>query len=228
MAQIPEKPLTRIEQYLAFIAGQGAKLPAKAVSRVEKYLAYIAENGVTGGGADNGDNTIVADSTPTGTVIYYAGKTAPDGYLSCDGTVYDISDYPKLAQFFADNYDAANYWGGDGETTFAVPDWQGEFFRAAGTNGHANQGSGAGVGVHQDGTSIPIINIDRRTGELVVHYISSSSEAYSGAEKVDFIGFPRDRVGTVDLSTVYKVSDGIASAYTTRPTNTSLLVCIKT
>ena len=40
------------------------------------------------------------DSTPVGTVLSFMGKTAPTGYLICDGTVYNISDYPNLANFF--------------------------------------------------------------------------------------------------------------------------------
>ena len=88
----------------------------------------------------------IVSRMPTGAVMYYAGLAAPDGWLACDGTVYNIADYPALAAFFAANYGANNYWGGDGTTTFGVPDWQGEFLRASGTNAHENQGSGATVG----------------------------------------------------------------------------------
>ena len=107
--------------------------------------------GENGGGGGSGD------STPVGTVIYYAGLTAPNGYLKCDGSIYNITDYSDLAFFIKTNYGAENYFGGDGTTTFAVPDWRGEFFRASGTNSHANQGSGANVGVHQDATEVPMV-----------------------------------------------------------------------
>lgn len=50
MANIPETPLTRKEQYLAAIAGADSKIPEKPLTREERYLAYIAENGGGGGG----------------------------------------------------------------------------------------------------------------------------------------------------------------------------------
>lgn len=47
---LPEKPLSRTEQYLASMAGQETELPEKPLSRVEQYLDYIAKNGGGGGG----------------------------------------------------------------------------------------------------------------------------------------------------------------------------------
>lgn len=49
MADIPETPLTRKEQYLAAIAGVNASIPEKPLTREEQYLAYIAGNGGGGG-----------------------------------------------------------------------------------------------------------------------------------------------------------------------------------
>jgi len=49
------------------------------------------------------------------------GTSAPAHYLTCDGTEYNIADYPDLVKHLIDNYGVANYFGGDGETTFAVP-----------------------------------------------------------------------------------------------------------
>ena len=59
---------------------------------------------------------------PVGSVISYMGMTAPDNYLICDGTTYNISDYPFLADHIKNNFGSYNYFGGDGTTTFAVPD----------------------------------------------------------------------------------------------------------
>lgn len=50
MADLPEEPQSREEQYLAGIAGQDVVLPEQPESRKEQYLAYIAENGGGGGG----------------------------------------------------------------------------------------------------------------------------------------------------------------------------------
>ena len=37
---------------------------------------------------------------PTGTIIAYMGTVAPDGYIFCDGSTKNISDYPNLAAHF--------------------------------------------------------------------------------------------------------------------------------
>lgn len=52
--ELPEKPLSRKESYLAAIAGESVELPEAPESRTEQYLAYIAENG--GGGGGGGTN----------------------------------------------------------------------------------------------------------------------------------------------------------------------------
>lgn len=52
---LPDKPLSRKEEYLAVIAGQaGVQKPDRPLSRTEEYLDYIAENGGGGGGGASG------------------------------------------------------------------------------------------------------------------------------------------------------------------------------
>jgi hypothetical protein len=46
--------------------------------------------------------------------------TAPAGWLFCDGYIYVASKYPSLARLLGNRY------GGDGTTTFAVPDLHGK------------------------------------------------------------------------------------------------------
>ncbi len=75
--------------------------------------------------------TNFVDSNPIGTIISFMGTQAPDSYLICDGAEYNIADYPDLASFFTRQFGAANYFGGDGTTTFAVPNVQGKFILGA-------------------------------------------------------------------------------------------------
>lgn len=56
--ELPEKPLSRKESYLAAIAGESVELPEAPESRTEQYLAYIAENGGGGGGGTNNFNQL--------------------------------------------------------------------------------------------------------------------------------------------------------------------------
>ena len=65
--------------------------------------------------------------TPVGEIISYMGNIVPENYLACDGSEFNISDYPYLTQHFIDNFGSVNYFGGDGEITFAVPDLRDEF-----------------------------------------------------------------------------------------------------
>ena len=91
------------------------------------------------------------------------GTVAPTNYLICDGAEYAISDYPELAQHFLEQFETVNVFGGDGETTFAVPDLRGEFLRGSG-RGSRNTGTGAKTGVHQDGTKFPNIYTYSQSG----------------------------------------------------------------
>lgn len=59
---------------------------------------------------------------PSGIVTMYAGATAPEGYLLCNGAEIKRADYPAL--FTA----IGTTWGaGDGSTTFRIPDLQNRF-----------------------------------------------------------------------------------------------------
>lgn len=67
------------------------------------------------------DSTKGIEDTPVGEIIRTIGNETPKHYLACDGSVYNIADYPHLAQYFKDTFGAINVFGGDGTTTFAVP-----------------------------------------------------------------------------------------------------------
>lgn len=58
---------------------------------------------------------------PPGTISLTARDTAPTGWLICDGSALDPDDYPDL--FAA----ISNFYGGDGVSTFNIPNLQGRF-----------------------------------------------------------------------------------------------------
>lgn len=81
-------------------------------------------------------NRAVADSAvPAGVVAYTAAASAPDGYLLGDGSVYNIADYPVLGGLLGSTY------GGDGVSTFGVPDLAQRFVL-----GVAGSGTGSTLG----------------------------------------------------------------------------------
>lgn len=56
-----------------------------------------------------------ATSAPSGTVVMFAGPTAPTGWLLCDGSTVSIATYPNLFAAIGTTY------GGNGTSNFALP-----------------------------------------------------------------------------------------------------------
>lgn len=69
--------------------------------------------------SSTGEIGTLSQIIPPGTIFDSAATSAPAGWLFCDGTVYLIANYPAL---FAS---ISNVYGGNGTTTFAVPDVRG-------------------------------------------------------------------------------------------------------
>lgn len=169
-------------------------------------------------------STQTASDSPLGTIIAYMGITPPDGFLACDGSTYNIADYTALATHIMNEFGSYNYFGGNGTTTFAVPDLRGEFLRGTGTNSHASQGNGGNVGSHQDSTTVPTMyttgngpdgfgmwTTGTGTKMLVTNKDGGTSTAYYAYIGLDGKGAQAESTGLCNV----------------RPTNTSVLYCIK-
>jgi microcystin-dependent protein len=101
------------------MGGSGAPIGNYAPSLALTYL--IADDG----------SIFVDDSYPNsnaqvGEIVAFAGTYEPAGYLKCDGRLVNIIDYPNLFDVIGTTY------GGDGSTTFALPDLQGRSVVEAG------------------------------------------------------------------------------------------------
>ena len=173
---------------------------------------------------------------PVGTIISYYGDTAPTGYLPCDGSSHEVSKYEALAEFLGVDVDT--------EIIFKLPDLQGEFLRGAGTNSHTQnvagvtvyEGSGAAVRTHQKATVFRNIwhgyGTDAGgTGVTLNFYSNSSSGTTSNLDFDD--SADRKMVssthGTYMPNGFTKNSPNTSNfvAFSSRPTNTSVLYCIK-
>ena len=175
--------------------------------------------------------------TPVGTVISIMSNHAPAGYLICNGQTVNIVDYKELANHFETEFGSKNYFGGDGTTTFAVPDLRGEFLRGSGTNGHANQGSGLAVGAHQDGTEHPYMGINTSSTYTPWTLTDGHTRTQSGIApyQIDSAIAGEGKTGTTALAGSNNLmkqgtwsSTDTTANYTSRPTNTSVLYCIAT
>lgn len=166
----------------------------------------------------------VADDSPVGNIIAFMGNTAPKDYLICDGSEYNIADYPLLVQHFIDEFGSANYFGGDGVDTFAVPDLRGEFLRGTGT-ATRNSGSGTSVGKHQDGT-LHLTNGVNANGSFNTYPSDASDNVFLG--NVDTWNKLGNTVKGYNIKSDSTFSTTIVGQrFTSRPTNTSVLYCIK-
>lgn len=162
------------------------------------------------------------EGVPVGHILSYMGNTAPKHYLKCDGTVYNISKYPLLAAHIKKEFGSYNYWGGNGSTTFAVPDLRGEFLRGAGTASR-NTGTGTSVGSHQDATNhLNTMAYGSPQGYLFQTRQTSSGAGVTNPDKAimssNWTNYARANSGS---------DNGGMVTYTSRPTNTSVMWCIK-
>ena len=169
------------------------------------------------------DKTKLEDS-PIGQIISFMGTKAPVHYLICDGSIYNISDYQKLADFFKEQFGSYNYFGGNGTTTFAVPDLRNEFIR--GYHGDSTDTLSGDIGKHQDATTIPkfMVNV---TGNNFYVQSSPTDRDFLFPTNIDKNIIEENATKLQYVNTSLTTTDTNNTAYTTRPTNVAVLFCIK-
>lgn len=72
-------------------------------------------------------------SQMVGEIRMFAGNFAPEGWAFCDGTVLNIADNEVLFTLIGTTY------GGNGQTTFALPDFRGRAPISVNNNSYATQ-----------------------------------------------------------------------------------------
>ncbi|HSY20139.1 MAG TPA: tail fiber protein, partial [Candidatus Acidoferrales bacterium] len=139
-------------------AGQGPGLPNYNLGQrdgTENYAfttanlpahIHTAPNGPTG---STGSGATMDNLQPSlainfciatnGEIILYPAHFAPHGWRFCDGSLIQISQYPTLYACIGTNY------GGDGVTTFALPDLRGRAPISAGAGSTYNLGQTNGA-----------------------------------------------------------------------------------
>lgn len=168
-------------------------------------------------------NTLLAALTPAGTVIYFAGQTAPTGYLAANGASLSTTTYANL-------FSAIGYTFGGSGGSFLLPDLRGEFLR-----GWIDDRSGVDAG--RAFGSYQANSLQRHN-----HYLPTGSGSAGSGASIPDTNWATDQlinvtpssgtIGlTVDASGVPEGSgnSGTQGTFTseTRPRNIALLACIK-
>ena len=178
-------------------------------------VAYFKGKALTGPMGPQGP-----DGNPLGTIISYLGNEPPNGYLVCDGKEYQIADYSQLAAFFEKEFGSKNHFGGDGTSTFAVPDFRNLFLR--GFHGESEEQLSGEIGAKQEGTEhyniVPTNDGWRAPRRFSVN---ESESPVPNADKM--IGGLVSASATAMSNTGAKVYD----SYTSRPVNAAVQYCIK-
>lgn len=91
----------------------------------------IKARNISTGSGKNVEESIFA-AMPAGTVIAYAGSTAPDGFIACNGAAVSRGAYASLFAAIG-----TLYGEGDGSTTFNLPDLTDRVVQGGATAGTA-------------------------------------------------------------------------------------------
>lgn len=179
-----------------------------------------------------------AYAVPTGAIFWFAGSTAPTGYLFCSGGEVPNGSgtvQGKTADFSALYAVLGTTYGNAGE----LPDLRGEFVR--GWDGSAADGTNRGVDasrafgsyqVDQVGEHNLLVRSSSYTAEFAPNYLTSKSALAAG-----FFKYPNNQ-GDGTYDSFATTNPGLAINRTenqntqldgleTRPRNVALLPCIK-
>lgn len=165
----------------------------------------------------------LAGMIPSGAVMYFAGQTAPTGWLKANGAAVSRTAYAALFAAIGTTYGT-----GDGRTTFNLPDLRGEFVRGwddgRGIDSRRALGSGQSDAIRnitgkldsgQNG-ALQLFDYIETTGAFGVEksWKQWTAESNSGNDNIP-------RAITFDASRV------VPTANENRPRNIALLACIK-
>lgn len=140
---------------------------------------------------------------PPGLVSWYAGATAPAGWVECDGSAVSRTTYAALFAAIGTTYGV-----GDGSTTFNLPSQARRVLVGKGGSGTATLGNAIGnTGGSETHTLI--------TAELPSHTHTVANVAYTGYYANTILAGSSAQAGTVDSanSTVTTSSTGSGSAH---------------
>lgn len=160
---------------------------------------------------------------PSGAVLYFAGQTAPAGWLKANGAAVSRTAYAALFAAIGTTYGA-----GDGSTTFNLPDLRGEFMRGWDDGRGIDRGRVLGSA---QGDAIRNITGSIDTGshngqQLFDEATTTGALAISRRQWKKWTGDSGDG-GNNPAAFDFDASRVVPTAAENRPRNIALLACIK-
>lgn len=153
---------------------------------------------------------------PSGAVLYFAGQTAPSGWLKANGAAVSRSTYAALFAAIGTTYGA-----GDGRSTFNLPDLRGEFVRGWDDGRGVDSGRTFGS---QQGDAIRNIT---GTFNLLESRGLTATGAFKQKSAILVNTSFRSPGQGANFVVELDVSGAVPTAAENRPRNIALLACIK-
>mgnify|MGYP000817045444 CR=1 FL=1 len=158
---------------------------------------------------ENDLSLVPVSLVPSGTIIQFAGKTIPDGYLSCNGALVSRTQ-------FADLFAAiGTTWGtGDGKTTFKLPNMHHRFLE--GTTTTSEVGTYVEAGLPNISGRLSAYNCDDSKFSGPFQYVGREGGVSSAWHDAPYANFDASRS-----------SSKFGSSSTVQPESIRLIPCIK-
>lgn len=196
-----------------------------SVLHLDRYQS-VSEHAQGVGRKNLGLDTIIAglasleSGNPSGTIIAYAGKTIPKGYLLCNGGAVSRTTYAKLFEAIGTTYGA-----GDGTTTFNLPNLHKRFAEFTTTTSEVGQKVEAGL---PDITGSMTFDAFEKTYLFIVSDGAfSDSDGNSWANKVRHTGGTSGTPGTTTRFQASKSNSVFGASRTIQPPAVKLIPLIK-
>lgn len=168
------------------------------------------------------DSTFVAALTeqakalisPVGQIADF--HTVPNGWLRCDGSTYNISEYPALFAAVGTKY------GGDGKTTFAVPNLHRKFREGTTTDSEVGTSVSAGL-PNITGEGDWVFGGYASTGKFTgsMYHVSLQNNPGTTGGNDYYNGKPGIGIDASRSSSIY------GNASTVQPSSLRMIPCIK-
>ena len=164
----------------------------------------------------------VVSSAPVGTMVSFAGTTAPAGWLLCDGTSYSTTTYSDLYNVIGTTY-------GSGAGTFKVPNMSNSFVYGSAYSGGVPQNVGSTGGtstVTLTANNLPAHSHSLGTNANITQVPHSHDMTHSHTVSIPYAATVNDQrfnvyTGNPQVSTTYTTSTASITTSSVTPAITA-------